>query len=313
MIDPIDPTAHATLRKAFLDSTESVRPLLHRYCSRMVGSILDGEDIVQDVLAAAYFNLPTLQDPAAIQGWMFRIAHNKCLDFLRKRRPDLEEASVMDNTIYGDQNEDVPLERIDEVSSAFAHVLDVLAPQERGALLLKDALGYSLTECSVILETSTGAIKSALRRARRKLQASQRDASQMVETQSPLPRERTEELVLLQTYVDRFNARDVEGIKQLIRHDARLEIVSRFEGVGKKPIAETYFVNYGKLPGNVQLRLAMLDNEVVIVGVREDEGGVIPVSAVRVDIRDGVIHRIRDYIHVGYVFDTANNLSFLTV
>ena len=66
---------------AFLETINHLRPTLHRYCSRMTGSVLDGEDVVQDTLFQAYRNLDAFDDNRALGPWLFRIAHNQCIDF----------------------------------------------------------------------------------------------------------------------------------------------------------------------------------------------------------------------------------------
>ncbi len=70
---------------AFLETITQLRPSLHRYCARMTGSVVDGEDVVQEVLFEAYRKLEKFDDSRALKPWLFRIAHNRCIDFLRKR------------------------------------------------------------------------------------------------------------------------------------------------------------------------------------------------------------------------------------
>src|SRR5256886_8449459 len=71
---------------AFLEAVTSLRPRLHRYCARMTGSVLDGEDVVQEALFQAYRRVETFDDSRALAPWLFRIAHNCCIDFLRRRQ-----------------------------------------------------------------------------------------------------------------------------------------------------------------------------------------------------------------------------------
>src|SRR5882724_7756745 len=70
---------------AFLETIANLRPSLHRYCSRMTGSVLDGEDVVQEALFQAYRMLETFDDSRPLAPWLFRIAHNRCIDQLRQR------------------------------------------------------------------------------------------------------------------------------------------------------------------------------------------------------------------------------------
>src|SRR5918911_502057 len=81
---------------AFLETISHLRPSLHRYCSRMTGSVFDGEDVVQEALFQAYRKLDTFDDDRPLAPWLFRIAHNRCIDFLRRRevRKGAETAAV---------------------------------------------------------------------------------------------------------------------------------------------------------------------------------------------------------------------------
>src|SRR6188474_3133377 len=86
-------------RTRFLQLVAEIRPDLHRYCARMMGSIADGEDVVQDTLARAYYQLPELRDMPALKSWLFRIAHNQALDALRKRaRLKSEPIDIVEDT-----------------------------------------------------------------------------------------------------------------------------------------------------------------------------------------------------------------------
>src|SRR3978361_2331485 len=71
---------------AFLETIANLRPSLHRYCSRMTGSVLDGEDVVQEALFQAYRMLDGFDDSRPLAPWLFRIAHNRCIDHLRRRQ-----------------------------------------------------------------------------------------------------------------------------------------------------------------------------------------------------------------------------------
>jgi len=87
---------YAARYRTFLETIISIRPSLHRYCTRMTGSILDGEEVVQETLFHAYRKLDTFDDSRPLKPWLFRIAHNRCIDFLRRRevRQDAEAAAL---------------------------------------------------------------------------------------------------------------------------------------------------------------------------------------------------------------------------
>jgi DNA-directed RNA polymerase specialized sigma24 family protein len=72
---------------AFLETISTLRPSLHRYCARMTGSVMDGEDVVQEALFEAYRKLDTFDQSRPLNPWLFQIAHNRCIDFLRRRGP----------------------------------------------------------------------------------------------------------------------------------------------------------------------------------------------------------------------------------
>ena len=88
--NPIASAAKESL-DSFLALVSELRPELHRYCARMTGSIIDGEDIVQDTLARAYFALPELEELPPLRAWLFRIAHNRAVDFLRSYERRMSE------------------------------------------------------------------------------------------------------------------------------------------------------------------------------------------------------------------------------
>src|SRR5262245_3169257 len=89
---------------AFLETIATLRPSLHRYCARMTGSVMDGEDVVQETLFEAYRKLDQYDESRPLKPWLFRIAHNRCIDFLRRRgvREDAEAAAAVPEAISPD-------------------------------------------------------------------------------------------------------------------------------------------------------------------------------------------------------------------
>src|ERR1700682_556410 len=103
MDHPRDMEAHGPFEArylAFLETITQLRPALHRYCSRMTGSVMDGEDVVQEALFQAYRKLETFDDSRPLKPWLFQIAHNRCIDFLRRRevRQEAEAAALEPDT-----------------------------------------------------------------------------------------------------------------------------------------------------------------------------------------------------------------------
>jgi RNA polymerase sigma-70 factor (ECF subfamily) len=200
---------------AFLETITHLRPSLHRYCSRMTGSVLDGEDIVQDALFQAYRKLESFDNDRPLTPWLFRIAHNRCIDFLRRRevRQKAETAALGPESVAPADPPSLFLDR------AVEHLVLALPPMERASVLLKDVFDYSLEEIAELVDSSVGGVKAALNRGRSKLASL---------PQSMSPRAPNVELSrLLHLYVERFNQRDWDGLRELITADASLRVADR--------------------------------------------------------------------------------------
>ena len=130
-----------------------MRPELHRYCARMTGSVADGEDVVQDTLARAYYELSQLKELPALRPWLFRIAHNRAIDHWRRER--CAEAEPLDAAAeLADEPAREPdnvLARQQAVRAAMSSFLE-LAPAQRSCVILKDVLDHSLEEIAAELE-----------------------------------------------------------------------------------------------------------------------------------------------------------------
>ncbi len=280
-------------RKQFVAAASAVRPRLHRFCARMCGSSLDGEDLVQETLADAFYNLPALKDPARFEPWLFRIAYHKCIDFLRRERGrdddvsfDEEHDQPGDANGYGDALADTPID------DALATLVRALPPKERASVLLKDVLDYPIAEVAGIIDSTVGGVKAALHRARAKLTA-MKAAPAVVEMDG-------EQRRLFEAYAEVFNRRDWDALKQLVRADARLEIVGAAQGI-MSGLGATYSTNYTALKWEWRLAPGVVDGVPVIVHWRRDGNTWRPHAAIRLWWRDGAVVRIRDYIHVDYL------------
>jgi RNA polymerase sigma-70 factor (ECF subfamily) len=215
-----------------------LRPRLHRYCARMTGSVIDGEDVVQEAMLKAMEAVPA-EPIANPEGWLFRIAHHAALDFLRRRaREEARHANEDPDMTAAARNE--VEER--QIAAASLRTFMRLPAQQRSSVILSDVLGYSLHEIGEIVGGSVTGAKAALQRGRARLRTIAAEPDD-----APMPALAEPERARLKSYVERFNAQDFDAVRAMLAEDVRLEIVNRLRLDGKKSVAP-YFSNYGIRP-----------------------------------------------------------------
>lgn len=290
----VTPTANSIeFRREFEELIKQIRPELHRYVTRMVGSAIDGEDVVQEAVVKAFYSLDQIKSDVNLRGWLFRIAHNKAIDFLRGR--NLQTMEQLDETLIAEP-EDAPLEQ-KELTALALKVFLKLAPRQRSCVILKDVLGYSLAEISEFIDATVPEIKAVLHRGRTRL----RELGKTVETAAPALDER--QFVLLNRYIDRFNARDFEAVRQMLTEETRLDLVGKAKHIGATEISDNYFHNYRKLhdwhfaPGIVENRPAIL------VFDPQNKSAARPIYFLLFTIKNEQITQIRDYRYARHVAD----------
>jgi RNA polymerase sigma-70 factor, ECF subfamily len=279
---------------AFLETITHLRPSLHRYCSRMTGSVLDGEDVVQDALFQAYRKLDTFDDARPLAPWLFRIAHNRCVDVLRRRGVQ-EEAEA---TAAGPDSV-VPVDPPGPaLGRAVEHLVLALPPMERACVLLKDVFDYSLEDIAELVGSTVGGVKAALSRGRSKLAA-------LPQRPSP-PRAKSGDVErLLHLYVEGFNQQDWDGLRKLIAADARLRVADRFAG----PVTGSpYFSNYARTTVPWRLAVGDVDGETAIILLHQLAGEWTLHSFVQLEVTDQRITRIADYWHTPWMVQAATSV-----
>jgi RNA polymerase sigma-70 factor, ECF subfamily len=222
-----------------VEQLDLYRRELTGYCYRMLGSIHEAEDAVQDMMLRAWQALPRFEDRNGLRPWLYRIATNVCIDMLkgRSRRALPVDVAHVGNGYarLGDRRPeatwiepapdslirptDDPAEMTvtrESVRLAFIAALQHLAPRQRAVLILRDVLRWRAAEVAVLLETSADAVNSALRRARAAL------ASRELESAHSRPTGADREL--LAAYVDAFDRHDIDALVALLRDDAILEM-----------------------------------------------------------------------------------------
>ncbi len=286
---------YETRYRAFLETITQLRPSLHRYCTRMTGSIMDGEDVVQEALFEAYRKLDQFEDGRPLKPWLFRIAHNRSIDFLRARgvRIEAETAAAGPDRVEPAKHPALGLGR------ALEHLVINLPPKERSCVLLKDVFDYSLEETAELVDSTVGGVKAALNRGRAKL-------AEPPAPPAPRRSENPEIARIMNLYVERFNRRDWDGVRELISADARLTVADKFTG----KLAETsYFGNYERLPLVWKLTTGEVDGEPVVIIMERGANTWTPYSMIRMTVVGGHVDRIVDYVHCPWIISTAASVT----
>jgi RNA polymerase sigma factor (sigma-70 family) len=279
----------------FLALVGDLRPELHRYCARLTGSVIDGEDVVQDALAKAFVALDTLEEGAPLRAWLFRIAHNRALDLLRSRTiratEPLEAAAETADPAAPD-----PLEiliRQEAVSIAISRFVQ-LPTVQRSVVVLKDVLDHSLEDIAALLDITVNAVKGHLARGRARLK-------EINAQQLPQAVKRPASAAVAH-YVALFNQRDWEGLRALLADDVKLKQATYPPREGAADVGR-FFTIYAGL-GPVHLVPAWLEGREVIA-VFADGPAAKPSYFMWLEWRDGRISYIRDYRYVRYIGEGA--------
>jgi RNA polymerase sigma-70 factor (ECF subfamily) len=224
---------------AFRELTDPYRRELQLHCYRILGSVQDAEDLLQETLLAAWRGLARFEGRASLRSWLYRIATNRCLNALRdsERRPkelrrDLPAPTRITEPLWLEPYPDTMLEEMSDtapgpearyeiresIALAFVTGLQYLPPRQRAVLVLRDVLGFQAGEVADMLETTEASVNSALQRARATLDSRVPRAGR---EQAPLPRSR-QERDLLARFTAAFEDGDVDGIVALLTPDALL-------------------------------------------------------------------------------------------
>jgi len=276
---------------------EALRPKLHRYCARMTGSAVDGEDVVQDTLMKAVAAIGTEEnDITNLERWLFRIAHNVAIDFLRKRARIQALSAEADLDLLPDA--EAPVEDPEIVAASLSAFMQLRAA-ERGAVILMDVLQYRLGEITDITGMSRPAVKSALHRGRAKLRELAQDWRDKPPAQIP-----SDQRALLTKYIDRFNARDFGKIRDMLADEVKLELVNRERRYGK-PAVSGYVGNYS-LYDDWKFALGVVDGRpAIVVGTPGDVSGKIEYF-ILMEWAGDQVRAVRDFRYARYVMDSVD-------
>jgi RNA polymerase sigma-70 factor, ECF subfamily len=276
-----------------------LRPKLHRYAARMTGSVIDGEDVVQEALLKALEAAQRQDSPIEYpEAWLFRIAHNAAVDFVRRQaRQASQHGEVADEVL-----EMIP-DPVDEMaqreaSAAGLRLFMELPTVERSSVILMDVLGYSLREIADVIEVTVPTVKAALHRGRGRL----RDIARQPDDRPP-PVMSEQERAMLTAYVDRFNAKDFDAVRRMIADDVRLELVGRTRMRGRAEVNQ-YFGNYAARD-DWRLSLGFIDRRPAVLVRRPGDVTGALAHFVLLGLEDQQITTIRDYRYATHVADEA--------
>jgi RNA polymerase sigma-70 factor (TIGR02960 family) len=250
--------ARAGDEDAFRELTDPHRRELQVHCYRILGSLQDAEDLVQETLLAAWRSLEGFEGRASVRSWLYRIATNRCLNALRarSRRPsevqamgDSPEPTSRTEPVWVEPYPDVLLEDIadrspgpasryearESIELAFIVALQGLPPRQRAAIVLRDVLGFRTAEVAEMLDAGEASVKGALQRARATVDARRPAASR---DRAPRPNSASERQ-LVGRFADAVQSGDIDDIVSLLTDDALLTMPPQpLEYQGHQPIAD---------------------------------------------------------------------------
>ncbi len=262
---------------AYRQLVEPHRSALHAHCYRMLGSLHDAEDALQEALLRAWRGLPKFEGRSSVRSWLYRIATNTCLDAIGKRpkrvlpvdygpptdphdgpgEPVVESVWVEpypDETLGLEDGYAAPEARYEQresVELAFIAALQNLPANQRAVLILREVLGFSAKEVAESLETTTASVNSALQRARKAVEERLPEQSQQ-ETLRSLGDDGVREVV--ESYVDAWDRGDIDGVVQMLTEDASFAMPPLASWFGRSPEALRDFLTMGPLSGEWRWR-----------------------------------------------------------
>ena len=259
----------------------------------MTGSAVDGEDIVQDALIKALSALPNVGAIDNPEGWLFRIAHNTALDFLRSRArgPILQNDEALDMIAAPDSPD-----QGHEIAAISLRTFMRLPALQRSAVILKDVLGHSLEEIASITGASEAAAKSALQRGRARLrEIAEEPADVLLPILSDGMRTR------LIKYVEGFKTGDFDTVRAMLADDVKLDLVAKLRKQGKIEVGE-YYAAYAAAK-QWAFAAGVVDGRAAMLVYDRDVSLDTPAYFVALDFVGDRVVSVHDFLFARYAMD----------
>ena len=261
----------------------------------MTGSAVDGEDVVQEAMLKAISAFPHDGSVANAEAWLFRVAHNAALDFLRSRARREKSRSDKDMELIADASAAADSRY---VAAASLRTFMRLPVTERSCVILMDVLGHSLDDICAVTGMTLPAVKAALHRGRGRLREIAGEAGDR-----SLPVMDDAERVLLAAYIERFNARDFDALRDMLAEDVRLELVNHLRLNGRKQVS-SYFGNYSGIDG-WHLVPGLAEGKPAVLVYELGDPSAQPAYFMLLRWADGAVVGIRDFRYARYVAESA--------
>lgn len=276
---------------AFTTALPTLRGELHRYLARMMGSVIDGEDVLQDALLAAAKALQDGFEVHDMRAWLFRIAHNTALNLFRARK---REAIMKEHLLHLSH----PVQTGDggSMPDALGPYL-ALTPIQRSTVILRDVLGYSAAEVAELTGTSVAAVKSALHRGRRSLALARAKPNPAKVTLA------SAQIEALRRYAELFNAHDFDALRDMLSEEVQLELVSVDRLKGKTEVSG-YFGNYAKR-NDWFMEPGMIEGRPSILATDRNDPQPSPAYFILLDVNALGVTNIRDFRYARYAMESA--------
>jgi RNA polymerase sigma-70 factor (TIGR02960 family) len=206
--------------QAFVQLTAPLRRRLHAHCYRMLGSVDDADDCLQETMLRAWRGIDRFEPRAELSSWLYRIATNVCLRMIERRgRWDAAAVDAYLQPYPDSETPELEAERRETIGIAFVTAMQLLPPRQRAALVLRDVLGWTARETADVLGLSVPAANSALQRARERLEREQQQGT-LARVHRPV--DGPTEKALMQRFVEAWEAVDIERLTALLAGDALL-------------------------------------------------------------------------------------------